>query len=235
MVYPEGTRRFWGKLLTWNAGHCCGYAMQQKTDDVGFISALLDKLLQDYAVDSRRIFVTGMSNGGMMAHRLGIELSDRIAAIAPVVATIFGDQTLPAHPVSALMINGLLDQSVPNQGGPPGGRFSNAWDGTLAQPSLSQGTFWASVNDCSAAPVYDDTGAYGEIALLRPLRERSRRSLRWPSPRRGRTRWRSGRARGQFRPSSSTTGVSGRRPDGTTPDRPTRPARRADRPRGLRW
>ena len=168
VVYPEGTGRFWGKLLTWNAGHCCGYAMQKKADDVGFISALLDKLLQDYAVDSRRIFVTGMSNGGMMAHRLGIELSDRIAAIAPVVATIFGDETSPAHPVSALMINGLLDQSVPNQGGPPGGRFSNAWDGTPAKPSLSQGTFWASVNDCSAAPVHDDRGAYGFWRYLCP-------------------------------------------------------------------
>jgi len=82
VVYPEGTGGFTRKLLTWNAGHCCGYAMEQKIDDVGFISVLLHKLIQEYPVDSARIYVTGMSNGGMMTHRLGIELSDRFAAIA---------------------------------------------------------------------------------------------------------------------------------------------------------
>jgi len=75
VVYPEGSGRFRGRLLTWNAGHCCGHAMEQRVDDVAFISALLDRLGADYPVDPRRIYVTGMSNGGMMAHRLGIALS----------------------------------------------------------------------------------------------------------------------------------------------------------------
>ncbi|MCJ7558871.1 MAG: prolyl oligopeptidase family serine peptidase [Gammaproteobacteria bacterium] len=160
VVYPEGTSRFTGKLLTWNAGHCCGYAMEHQVDDVGFISALLDKLIQEYRVDSARIYVTGMSNGGMLTHRLGIQLSDRFAAIAPVVATLFGDETPPALPVSAIMINGLLDQAVPTQGGPPGGRFLTAWDGTPAKPALSQGIFWAGSNDCGTTPVSDDRGTY---------------------------------------------------------------------------
>lgn len=87
VVYPEGTGRFKGKLLTWNAGHCCGYAMDNQVHDVEFINALLDKLIVDYPVDPKRIYATGLSNGGMMTHRLGIELSNRFAAIAPVVAT----------------------------------------------------------------------------------------------------------------------------------------------------
>lgn len=63
VVYPEGSSRFKDKLLTWNAGHCCGYAMHNRVNDVGFINALLDKLIQDYPVDPKRIYATGMSNG----------------------------------------------------------------------------------------------------------------------------------------------------------------------------
>ncbi len=160
VVYPEGTSRLKDRLLTWNAGHCCGYAMQNRVDDVGFMNALIDRLIADYPVDANRIYVTGMSNGGMMSHRLGIELSNRVAAIAPVVATLFGDEKRPEHPVSALMINGLLDTSVPHQGGPPGGRASGAWDGTPTMPAAEQGAFWARANGCTSAPVTVDRGSY---------------------------------------------------------------------------
>lgn len=160
VVYPEGTSRFQGRLFTWNAGHCCGHAMTTKTDDVGFIRALIDTLLHEHPVDPARVYATGLSNGGMMAHRLGRELSDRIAAIAPVVATVFGDEAPPARPVPALMINGRLDASVPHLGGPPGGRFQNAWDGTPTRPALEQGTFWAKANGCGATPRREESDAY---------------------------------------------------------------------------
>jgi polyhydroxybutyrate depolymerase len=160
VVYPEGTGQFRKRRLTWNAGHCCGPAMDWRVDDVGFIGALIDRLLVDYPVDPRRIYATGMSNGGMMTHRLGIELSDRLAAIAPVVATLFGDERPPPHPVSALMINGLLDTSVPSEGGPPGGRFPSAWDGTPTIPALEQAAFWAEADGCSGEPDRTDQGPY---------------------------------------------------------------------------
>jgi poly(hydroxyalkanoate) depolymerase family esterase len=83
VAYPTGTSRF-GLAPTWNAGACCGYAMTNKVDDVGFLRALIDRLEHDYTVDPKRIFVTGISNGGMMSYRLACELADRIAAIAPV-------------------------------------------------------------------------------------------------------------------------------------------------------
>jgi polyhydroxybutyrate depolymerase len=158
VVYPEGTGRLANHLLTWNAGHCCGQAMQGGVDDVGFIRALLARLVADYPVDERRIYATGMSNGGMMAHRLGRELGDRLAAIAPVVATLFGDERKPAQPVSALMINGALDASVPLEGGRPGGRFPDSWDGTPALPSAAQGRFWAAANGCAATPESSSLG-----------------------------------------------------------------------------
>jgi polyhydroxybutyrate depolymerase len=159
VAYPDGTGRF-GKLLTWNAGHCCGYAMKNRVDDVGFINEMIDKLIKNYPIDPKRIYATGMSNGGMMTHRLGIELSNRIAAIAPVVATLFGDEARPHYPVSALMINGMLDQHVPYQGGPPGGRFSDAWDGTPTKPTLEQAAFWAHADGCMDPPEQKDDSAF---------------------------------------------------------------------------
>jgi polyhydroxybutyrate depolymerase len=155
VVYPEGSGRLRDKLLTWNARHCCAYAMKNEVDDVGFIDALLDELIANYPVDTSRIYVTGMSNGGMMTHRLGIELSNRFAAIAPVVATIFGDERPASVAVSALMINGALDENVPPAGGAPGGRGDRAWDGTPAKPALAQFQYWSDVNRCGRAAEND--------------------------------------------------------------------------------
>jgi len=83
-VYPYGTGRFAGRLLSFNGGECCGYAHDNSIDDVGFVRALLDDLAAAANVDADRIFATGLSNGGIMSHYLASELSDRIAAIAPV-------------------------------------------------------------------------------------------------------------------------------------------------------
>ena len=159
VVYPEGTSRR-APLLTWNAGHCCGYAMEQSVDDVGFIRALIDELSAKHRIDRKRVYVTGMSNGAMMAHRVGIELSDKVAAIAPVVGAVFGDEPRPRSPVSAIMINGMLDESVPYRGGPSGGRGRQAWDGTPTKPSLDQARVWAETNKCSSTLRTEDRGTY---------------------------------------------------------------------------
>lgn len=160
VVYPDGTSRGRAPMFTWNAGHCCGYAMENRVDDVGFINALIDSLQSMYRIDPNRIYVTGMSNGGMMSHRLGIELSNRIAAIAPVVGAIFGDEPRPRTPVSALMINGMLDKSVPYNGGQSGGRGARAWDGTPTKAVMEQGRFWAAADGCNAMPQQADRGGY---------------------------------------------------------------------------
>jgi polyhydroxybutyrate depolymerase len=162
VVYPEGTSRG-GQLLTWNAGHCCGYAMKNRVDDVGFIDALITRLAANHPVDTSRVYATGMSNGGMMAHRLGLELSRRVKAIAPVVATVFGDEKRPPNAVRALMINGMLDQAVPPRGGKPGGRFQGAWDGTSARPALAQATFWAEANGCTGDPEKHETKEFTHV------------------------------------------------------------------------
>lgn len=158
VVYPNGSGVFKSKLLTWNAGHCCGKAMEDRRDDVGFLDAVLDAVIAAYPVDTRRIYVTGMSNGAMMAHRVGRELSHRVAAIAPVVGAVFGDETRAASPVAAIIFNGLQDKSVPSQGGLGNGIGQRAWDGTPARPNLDQGNYWADVNGCTNSPRVTDDG-----------------------------------------------------------------------------
>lgn len=86
------------EFLTWNATHCCGYAMENNANDIGFISALIDKAIAQYGVDKSRIYVTGMSNGAMMTHQLAIALPNKITAIATDVGTMFGDEKMPSKP-----------------------------------------------------------------------------------------------------------------------------------------
>ncbi|MEO8066218.1 MAG: T9SS type A sorting domain-containing protein [Flavobacteriales bacterium] len=116
VVYPDGVPSLLG-IRTWNAGGCCAYAMDNNIDDVGFINALLDTLIDAYAIDTQRIYATGMSNGGFMSYRLACELSERIAAIAPVSASMTIDVCQPTRSMPVLGIHSYLDGSVPYEGG----------------------------------------------------------------------------------------------------------------------
>jgi polyhydroxybutyrate depolymerase len=151
-VYPNGTAgRSRGRLLTWNAGHCCAQAMQNQVDDVGFVAAVIDTLVASGRADASRVYVTGMSNGAMLSHRIGRELSTKVAAIAPVVGAVFGDEPPPLAPMPAFIIVGADDQTVPAAGGPLqlrgllGGR--SAADRNVA-PAIDQATYWARHNGC---------------------------------------------------------------------------------------
>src|SRR5262245_4161436 len=106
-VYPGGTGGTpGGRLLTWNAGHCCSYARENKVDDIGFISKLIEPLVASGRADPKRVYVTGMSNGAMMTLVLGRELPDKIAAIAPIVGAVFGDEPPAKGPVPAIIFVG---------------------------------------------------------------------------------------------------------------------------------
>jgi polyhydroxybutyrate depolymerase len=149
-VYPNGSGRLGDRLLTWNAGHCCGYAMDQRVDDIAFIDAMLDALARDYPMDVQRIYITGMSNGAMMTHRLAAELRHRPAAIAPVVGAVFGDEPAPISAVSAIIFNGLKDRAVPAAGGLGAGVGRRAWDGVPPSPNEAQGEYWRRAGGCDA-------------------------------------------------------------------------------------
>ncbi len=79
VVYPQGVPPAPGQqsLRTWNAGKCCGPAKRTNADDVGFTLAVLDDLAGRTSVDERRVYATGISNGGMMSYRLATDASKR--------------------------------------------------------------------------------------------------------------------------------------------------------------
>ena len=106
-----------GGIRTWNAGECCGYAMTEDIDDVGFIAAILDRVESNACLDRRRIYATGMSNGAMLTHRLGCDLAHRIRAIGPVGGTDMAATCAPARPLPVMHVHGALDDFVPYLGG----------------------------------------------------------------------------------------------------------------------
>jgi polyhydroxybutyrate depolymerase len=114
VVYPDGYQRCWAD------GRGATAADQARVDDVAFLSALVATLTGTYAIDARRVYVTGISNGGFMAQRLGCDLSAKIAAIAVDAATFpvnLADRCAPSHPMPVLLFNGTDDPLVPYQGG----------------------------------------------------------------------------------------------------------------------
>lgn len=115
VAYPAGIAN------GWNAGQCCGVsAWATMVDDVGFVRDTIDAIGREYCVDPRRVFATGMSNGGFLSHRLACEASDRIAAIAPVAGVLGVLPCLPRRPVPVMHFHGTLDPLVSYYGLPLG-------------------------------------------------------------------------------------------------------------------
>jgi polyhydroxybutyrate depolymerase len=114
VVYPDGIRR------SWNAGHHAGPASRDNIDDVGFAAVLIDHLETSLAIDSRRVYAAGMSAGGILAHRLACELSDRIRGIAAVAGPMAVETARtcnPGRPVTVIQFHGTSDLIVPWAGG----------------------------------------------------------------------------------------------------------------------
>lgn len=121
VVYPDAVKYRLAKR-NWNDGRgILRYpAQRDNVDDVGFIRALIDKLIAEYNVDPHRVYATGPSNGGIMTLRLGCELSDKLAAIAPVIGSIaepLAATCRPTHALPMLMINGTDDPLISWEGG----------------------------------------------------------------------------------------------------------------------
>src|ERR1700691_4807128 len=90
----------------------------EPADDVAFLNQMLDQLATKYSLDTHRIYATGLGDGGFMALRMGCEMADRVAAVAPVGAALPKTMIcLPARPVPGLFLNGTDDPIVPYGGG----------------------------------------------------------------------------------------------------------------------
>ncbi len=145
VVYPSGTGV--GSFLTWNAGGFSGRMAENRPDDVAFIAAMLDELPKMLSIDPKRIYACGMSNGGMMCYRLAAELSDRIAAIAPVAGTMAIEKCEPKRPVPVLHIHGRKDRIVPYEG-PDGNIPAFMYFDSVEESVMT----WVKIDECERTP-----------------------------------------------------------------------------------
>jgi polyhydroxybutyrate depolymerase len=148
-VYPQGT----GKLVTWNAGNCCGYAQGNNVDDVGFLRALIAKLEKGYRIDAKRIYVTGISNGAMMSYRAACEMADVVAAVAPVEGAQNVD-CRPSSPVSVIVFHGTADVLVPYNGGSTPFQIGPHRTDTSVAETIA---FWVKRDACAPSPKREES------------------------------------------------------------------------------
>jgi polyhydroxybutyrate depolymerase len=146
VVYPNGVEGHWNDYRNDMLAKDV-----ENVDDVGFISALIDHLVKTLNVDPNRVYVTGMSNGAMMTHRLALELTDKIAAVATVAGNIPEDQLkagIPKRAIPVLIISGTDDPIMPWNGGyvlrePKRGKV-------ISVPETVK--YWVNNNKCSSKP-----------------------------------------------------------------------------------
>jgi len=149
VAYPDGLYR------SWNAGTCCGPPAALGVDDVAFVSNVVRSLEAEGAVDPGRVYVTGMSNGAMLAYRLACS-TNLFAAVAPVAGTILVD-CRKATPTSLLHIHGAADKNVPYGGG-PGSAVTLNGQARVDGPSVpDDNATWRAIDDCGL-PVIDTAG-----------------------------------------------------------------------------
>ncbi len=152
VLYPDGYRRNWNDCRK----HATFPAKRENIDDMSFIRALIDRLKVEQAIDDKRVYAFGYSNGGHMAFRLAIEAPDKIAAVAAVAAS------LPTPDASScpqqgrtsrvMLVNGTADPVNPYQGGVVRLFGFASSRGTVLSSKASARSF-AERNGITAAPV----------------------------------------------------------------------------------
>lgn len=138
VIHPQGFQN------SWNAGDiCCGEALNQNIDDVGFAIAIVNEVSDFLNIDRARVYATGISNGGAMSHFLACEAADVFAAVAPVsfplAVSPFSD-CQPSRPIAVIHFHGLRDLVVPY----------NGFGSIPATPDSFE--YWGSVNGCNTPP-----------------------------------------------------------------------------------
>jgi polyhydroxybutyrate depolymerase len=121
LLVPNGTNAETGKAtgnkLNWN--DCRIHPDEKNADDVGFISKLIDWSIVNYKVNSKKVFVTGVSNGGLMSYRLALEIPQKITAITAFNANLYKESECKNTniPIPVMIVNGTKDEFMPFYGG----------------------------------------------------------------------------------------------------------------------
>ena len=145
---PRGTLHPALERYFWNATEgCCGFepVFGPQVDDARYLNRLLDRLLADYPIDPRRIYIYGYSNGAFMAHRMACDYAGRFAGIVAGAGATFHDagRCVPSVPISVLQFHSLTDDTVLFSGGNFVPGFPTDYPGAVETMER-----WADVNGC---------------------------------------------------------------------------------------
>lgn len=146
VVYPDGIDKNWAD------GRGASEPDRRGVDDVGFLTALAAKLVNDFGIPRGHVFATGISNGAFMTNRLACERADAFAAIAPVSGTLGTNITCaPSRPVAVFETHGTADPIVPFDGGTMTGRGGRST--IMSAPAMVDR--WRDINSCQGDPLED--------------------------------------------------------------------------------
>lgn len=166
LAFPNGSSRLPRQhLATWNAGECCGYACDRKIDDVRFVKQVIADIERKANVDNGKIFAVGMSNGGMLAHRIACEMADTLRAVASVAGTDNTNYCAPSRPISVMHIHARDDTHVLFNGGAGKDAFrdkSKVTESTSVPETINR---WIARNNAEKTPrrIIDVPGAYADL------------------------------------------------------------------------
>jgi poly(3-hydroxybutyrate) depolymerase len=144
VVYAEGTD-FGDGRHAWNTGHLLRRRVRD-ADDIAYFDTLIDTLVRDQGADPARVYMTGGSNGGMMTFVYAVARPQKLAAIAPIVASMFTFDTVPTVPLPILMINGGQDEEVPLDGGMSRNAVVRSAQSAPFKPVRDVVDFWVKAN-----------------------------------------------------------------------------------------
>jgi polyhydroxybutyrate depolymerase len=156
-VNPSKPPKFMTNPQLWNDGSLRSASFGRDIDDMGFLVAMLDDLEKRFTIDRKRIYFTGFSNGASMTFRAGAELSQRVAAIAPVAGHCWLKDPKPDRPIPTVFMVGDQDPLVPFEGGD----FRSPWLRRIERqpPVLTTIDKWAAAIGCAGDfhPMEHDT------------------------------------------------------------------------------
>ncbi len=172
LVFPNGADFDDNRgAAAWNAIHCCNPVRQHNVDDIGFIRKIVDTLSVELNIDAGRIYAIGGSNGGMLIHRIAVELPDIFAAVAENQGTAGGIPSdssgtrivaNPSRPIPILLIHGMDDSNVRFYGGYSSGnpkRYDISFDESVS--------IWVNNNGCKTeADTSIVNGLNGRVFIL---------------------------------------------------------------------
>jgi len=135
-------------------GTCTSPPATACPDDAGFLRQLISNLTSQYKVNSKQVYVVGFSSGAQMAERVGVELSDIVAAIAPTSGQLVGQQVpppgLPGNVAASVAVqewHGTADTELP-----PCNYGTTVYSGVTFTLDTVDDTFnyWVQQNDCNS-------------------------------------------------------------------------------------